>query len=54
MTGLTSANVKAGGAVINTNGFNDTIGQALVTGGGTGGGLTEQGAGVLTLSGTNL
>ena len=30
MTGLTAANVRNGGAVIDTNGFNDTIGQALV------------------------
>jgi fibronectin-binding autotransporter adhesin len=57
MTGLTAANVKAGGATINTNTFADTIGQALLHDSGLGatldGGLTKIGAGVLTLTGTN-
>jgi len=55
MTGLSSANVKEGGAKINTNGFNITIGQALLHGGvaDTDGGLVKSGAGNLTLSGTN-
>jgi fibronectin-binding autotransporter adhesin len=58
MTGLTAANVRNGGALINTNGFNDTIGQALVhsTIGGDNaidGGLTKSGSGTLTLSGAN-
>ena len=59
MQGLTTANVRAGGAVINTAGFNATIGQALVhsTVAGdsatTDGGLTKLGAGVLTLSAAN-
>jgi autotransporter-associated beta strand protein len=40
--------VEAGGAVINTEGHNVTLGQALANGGG---GLTKLGAGTLTLSG---
>jgi autotransporter-associated beta strand protein len=48
-----TANVT-GGAVVNTNGFNVTIGQALVHGGsGTDGGLTVEGAGSLTLAATD-
>ena len=42
------ATVKTGGAVINTDGHNVTISQALANGGG---GLTKLGAGSLTLSG---
>jgi len=49
MTGLTAANVQSGGAVIDSNGFAITIGQALLDGGG-GGGLTKNGLGTLTLS----
>jgi len=49
MTGLTAANVQSGGAKIDSNGFNITIGQALLDGGG-GGGLTKSGLGTLTLS----
>jgi fibronectin-binding autotransporter adhesin len=50
--------VRNGGAVIDTNGFNITIGQILqhsVLGGdsATDGGLTKKGAGALTLSGAN-
>jgi autotransporter-associated beta strand protein len=48
MTGLTAANVQSGGANIDTNNFNITIGQALLDGGG--GGLTKSGLGTLTLS----
>lgn len=52
--GLTHAYVKAGGAVIDTDGFNAWVGQNLegdiVS---TGGGLTKKGAGILTLAGTN-
>ncbi len=29
MTGLTAANVQAGGAIVNTGGYNITIAQAL-------------------------
>ena len=56
---LTTANVRNGGAIFNTAGFNVTVGQRLVhsTLGGdnaTDGGLTKQtGAGTLTLSGAN-
>jgi fibronectin-binding autotransporter adhesin len=54
MTGLTNAFVKAGGAVIDTQAFNVTIGQDLLTDVvSTGGGLTKQGAGTLTLTGAN-
>ena len=58
MQGLTVANVRNGGATIDTNTFNDTIAQALVhsTIGGdnaTDGGLTKVGAGTLTLTGAN-
>ena len=52
MTGLNQANVKAGGAVIDTNGFDVTVGQALLDGTG-GGGLTKNNAGKLTLTGAN-
>ena len=51
---ITHAYVKAGGAVIDTNGFNVLVGQDLegdiVS---TGGGLTKNGEGTLTLSGAN-
>jgi autotransporter-associated beta strand protein len=54
--GLTTVNVQAGGAIINTNGFSDTITSNLISDpsvvGGTDGGLTKQGSGTLTLSGT--
>lgn len=42
--------VKNGGAVVDSNGFNITIVDALLTDGIGAGGLTKQGAGVLTLS----
>ena len=46
-----TADVDSGGAIINTNGFNDTISQALVHGTGSpDGGLTKNGSGTLTLS----
>lgn len=56
MQGLTTANIRAGGAVIDTNGFNITIAQALLHStipgdGANDGGLTVQGAGTLTLTG---
>jgi len=44
-----TADVDNGGAIINTNGFNDTISQVLVHGTGTvDGGLTKNGSGILT------
>jgi len=49
---ITAANVMSGGAFIDTSGFDITILQPLVNGGG-GGGLTKFGEGVLTLGGTN-
>jgi autotransporter-associated beta strand protein len=46
-----TADVDSGGAIVNTNGFNDTIAQALVHGSGSpDGGLTKNGSGTLTLS----
>lgn len=54
VSGFTNAFVKAGGAVVDTNGFNSVVTQALLTDTvSTGGGLTKQGAGMLTLSGAN-
>jgi fibronectin-binding autotransporter adhesin len=58
MTGLTRANVRDGGALINTNGFNVTVGQALlhsdnVLDNAIDGGLTKSGLGILTLTGAN-
>ena len=44
-----TANILAGGAIIDTTNFNVTIAQAL-TDGGVGGALIKKGAGVLTLS----
>lgn len=57
MQGITTANVQAGGAKIDSNGFNVTVAQPLVhdtTPGAAGdGGLTKLGTGTLTLSGTS-
>jgi autotransporter-associated beta strand protein len=50
LQGLSAANVKAGGAIIDSAGFDVTIAQPLLNGGG---GLTKQGAGILLLSGAN-
>jgi len=58
LSGLDAANVRNGGALINNNGFNLTIGQALVHSAiagdnATDGGLTSSGSGILTLSGAS-
>jgi len=54
METLNTANVKAGGAIIDTNGANITIGQPLLADAtSTGGGLTKLGAGTLSLTGAN-
>jgi autotransporter-associated beta strand protein len=53
MNGLSAANVLAGGAVIDDGGKAITIGQGLLNGSGSDGGLTKLGAGTLTLSGPN-
>jgi fibronectin-binding autotransporter adhesin len=52
LSGITAANVLAGGAVIDTNGQNITVAQSLLHGSGTAvdGGLTKIGAGNLTLA----
>ena len=50
--GVDSANVQAGGAKFDTNGFNTSVAQVLQNGGGTDGGLTKLGAGALTLNGS--
>jgi fibronectin-binding autotransporter adhesin len=57
-TGNARANVRNGGAIIDTNSFNVTVAQALVhsnIGGDNAidGGLTKNGNGILTLSGAN-
>jgi len=44
-----TANVQAGGAIIDSNGFNVSILQAFTNSGGTDGGLTKVGAGELSL-----
>jgi len=57
MAGLTTANVRAGGAVIDTQGNSVTIAQPLLHEAALGttpdGGLQKLGAGALTLTGTN-
>jgi fibronectin-binding autotransporter adhesin len=54
LTGLTAANVMAGGASINSSSYAITIGQPLLaTAASPGGGLTKYGAGTLTLAGSN-
>jgi len=57
MGGLSAATVKSGGALVNTNGFNITIAQALLhdstLGATPDGGLVKSGNGTLTLSGAS-
>ncbi len=50
LSGLTTATVQSGGALIDDGGFAITIGQSLLNGGG---GLTKLGLGVLTLTNGN-
>jgi len=53
-TAAQTADVQAGGAIIDTNGYSATIALALTTGTtGLDGGLTKIGSGTLTLSGAN-
>jgi autotransporter-associated beta strand protein len=52
MTGLSAANVLAGGAIIDSSTNSITIAQPLLDGG-TGGGLTKKGSGLLVLSGAS-
>lgn len=54
MQDLTAANVKEGGAVIDTDGYDVTVAQALLHASGAAASpLTKSGAGNLTLAGTN-
>jgi autotransporter-associated beta strand protein len=54
VSGLTAANVQAGGAIFDTNGNAVTVTQNLLhSGAGRDGGLTKVGAGTLTLSGAD-
>ncbi len=50
---LTYANIQAGGAIFDTNGYDVGIAQALIDAPSVHGSLTKQGAGTLTLSGSN-
>jgi autotransporter-associated beta strand protein len=54
MQGLTAANVKDGGAILDTDGYDVTLAQALLhAAGAMASPLTKSGAGNLTLSGSN-
>ena len=53
VTGLSAAQIKNGGAIIDTNGINVSIGQGFANFSGNTGSLTKVGAGTLTLSGAN-
>jgi fibronectin-binding autotransporter adhesin len=53
-TTITNARIRAGGAIINTSTFNVTAAKALTEDAtSTGGGLSKQGSGTLTLTGAN-
>lgn len=53
LQGLSAANVLAGGARVDTNGYDLTITQPLLHGASTDGGLTKLGGGTLTLIGVS-
>jgi len=54
LEGLTAAYIKAGGVKFNTGAFNITVNQVLLTDPvSTGGGLTKEGSGTLSLTGNN-
>jgi autotransporter-associated beta strand protein len=53
MQGLDYAYVQSGGAVIDSQGYSDVIGQALLAAGGSSGGLTKLGTGLLELTASN-
>jgi fibronectin-binding autotransporter adhesin len=53
LSGITSANVLAGGALINDGGFPVTVYQNLQSGASPDGGLTKSGLGTLTLGGSD-
>lgn len=54
LEGLTAAYIKAGGVKFNTGAFNITVNQVLLTDPvSTGGGLTKEGTGTLSLTGNN-
>jgi autotransporter-associated beta strand protein len=53
MQGLNAANVKAGGAVVDSSNNTVTVAQSLRSGALPDGGLTKRGTGVLVLAGTN-
>jgi autotransporter-associated beta strand protein len=54
ISGLTNAYIKSGGAKFHTNSFDITVSQNLLTDTvSTGGGLTKEGSGTLSLTGTN-
>jgi autotransporter-associated beta strand protein len=53
LAGVDTATVGSGGAVVNTNGYDTTIANALLSGTAADGGLTKLGAGTLVLTGSS-
>lgn len=53
LSGLTTASVLPGGAIVDTNGFAVTVSQNLSSGATNDGGLTKNGVGTLTLTGAS-
>jgi autotransporter-associated beta strand protein len=51
LAGVDTATVGSGGAVVDTNGYNITLANALLSGTASDGGLTKLGSGTLTLTG---